>query len=81
VILESIAVTPTFRTTPHHPAPLPPHLHLQNPNRYIRWKQLPVVVPTQLTPWLTQEESRLAGISSFGMSGTNVHLIVEENNR
>jgi acyl transferase domain-containing protein len=60
---------------------IPPHLHLQNPNRYIRWKQLPVVVPTQLTPWLTQEESRLAGISSFGMSGTNVHLIVEENNR
>ncbi|MDY7023255.1 MAG: polyketide synthase, partial [Cyanobacteriota bacterium] len=58
---------------------IPPHLHFQNPNTHIRWQQLPVSVPTELTPWLTQEESRLAGISSFGMSGTNVHVIVEEN--
>lgn len=60
---------------------IPPHLHLQTPNAYIPWQQLPVAVPTQLTPWLTQAESRLAGISSFGMSGTNVHLIVEENHQ
>lgn len=59
---------------------IPPHLHLQTPNTYIPWQKLPISIPTQLTPWLGEGESRLAGISSFGMSGTNVHLIVEENN-
>ena len=58
---------------------IPPHLHLQTPNTYIPWQKLPISIPTQLTPWQREGESRLAGISSFGMSGTNVHLIVEEN--
>ncbi|MEM6714347.1 MAG: SDR family NAD(P)-dependent oxidoreductase, partial [Cyanobacteria bacterium P01_C01_bin.147] len=57
---------------------IPPHLHLQTPNPYIPWDQLAVTVPTQLTPWPAIAESRLAGISSFGMSGTNVHLVLEE---
>ncbi|MEL6580733.1 MAG: polyketide synthase [Cyanobacteria bacterium J06621_12] len=58
---------------------IPPHLHLETPNTYIPWQKLPISIPTQLTPWQKKESSRLAGISSFGMSGTNVHLIVEEN--
>ncbi|NEQ47701.1 MAG: SDR family NAD(P)-dependent oxidoreductase [Leptolyngbya sp. SIOISBB] len=57
---------------------IPPHLHLQTPNPYIPWNQLAVTVPTQLTPWPATPESRLAGISSFGMSGTNVHMVLEE---
>ncbi|MEO1297583.1 MAG: beta-ketoacyl synthase N-terminal-like domain-containing protein, partial [Cyanobacteria bacterium J06636_16] len=57
---------------------IPPHLHFQTPNPYIPWDKLAVEVPTQLTPWPANEDSRLAGISSFGMSGTNVHLILEE---
>ncbi|MEO0987319.1 MAG: type I polyketide synthase, partial [Cyanobacteria bacterium J06639_14] len=57
---------------------IPPHLHLQTPNPYIPWDKLAVEVPTQLTPWTAHEDPRLAGISSFGMSGTNVHLILEE---
>ncbi|MEM1290506.1 MAG: SDR family NAD(P)-dependent oxidoreductase [Cyanobacteria bacterium P01_H01_bin.162] len=57
---------------------IPPHLHLQTPNPYIPWNQLAVAVPTELTPWPATTESRLAGISSFGMSGTNVHLVLEE---
>ena len=56
---------------------IPPHLHLKNPNPYIRWQKLPVVVPTELTPWDSQG-TRLAGVSAFGISGTNVHLILEE---
>jgi acyl transferase domain-containing protein len=55
-----------------------PHLHLQSPNPYIAWQKLPFVVPTTLTPWPEQAGSRLAGVSAFGMSGTNVHLVVEE---
>lgn len=57
---------------------IPPHLHFKNPNPYIPWEKLPIVVPIQLTPWNSKTGKRLAGISSFGMSGTNVHLIVEE---
>ncbi|MBH8553202.1 SDR family NAD(P)-dependent oxidoreductase [Nostocaceae cyanobacterium CENA357] len=59
-------------------AEIPPHLHLQQPNPYISWEKLPVVVPTQPTQWpLGTDGRRLAGVSSFGMSGTNVHLILE----
>ncbi|MBU6350104.1 MAG: SDR family NAD(P)-dependent oxidoreductase [Chloroflexi bacterium] len=54
---------------------LPPHLHFHQPNPHIPWQSLPITVPTTLTPWAGPH--RLAGISSFGMSGTNVHLVVE----
>lgn len=60
---------------------IPPHLHLKTPNAYIPWQKFPIVVPTELTPWQAHEGSRLAGVSSFGMSGTNVHVIVEEGGR
>ncbi len=59
-------------------AEIPPHLHLQQPNPYIPWEKLPIVVPTQPTKWPEAGDGRrLAGVSSFGMSGTNVHLILE----
>jgi acyl transferase domain-containing protein len=53
----------------------PPHLHLENLNPYIPWKELPVTVPTKLTPWQTDTE-RFAGVSSFGFSGTNAHIVL-----
>ncbi|MBE9214580.1 type I polyketide synthase [Plectonema cf. radiosum LEGE 06105] len=56
-------------------AEIPAHLHFNQPNPYIPWGKLPVRVPTSLTTW--DAPQRLAGISSFGMSGTNVHLILE----
>ncbi|OLP20309.1 hypothetical protein BST81_00800 [Leptolyngbya sp. 'hensonii'] len=59
-----------------HHGRIPPHLHLQQPNRLIAWEQLPVVIPTQLTDWTVPE--RIAGVSSFGFSGTNAHLILAE---
>ncbi|NEO53118.1 MAG: SDR family NAD(P)-dependent oxidoreductase [Okeania sp. SIO3B5] len=57
---------------------IPPHLHLKNPNPHIPWHQLPIVVPTAATPWKRGEQPRIAGISSFGISGTNAHIILEE---
>ncbi|NJR16078.1 MAG: SDR family NAD(P)-dependent oxidoreductase [Calothrix sp. CSU_2_0] len=57
---------------------IPPHLHFQRPNPYIPWDKLAVRIPTELTPWQsTSQKQRLAGISSFGMSGTNVHVVLE----
>ncbi|WAN69216.1 SDR family NAD(P)-dependent oxidoreductase [Moorena producens JHB] len=55
-----------------------PHLHFDQPNPYINWEQLPVLVPTDGTPWEIEDKPRLAGLSSFGFSGTNAHVILEE---
>jgi len=56
---------------------LPPNLHFTRPNPHVDWQHLPLRVPTQLTAWHAASP-RLAGISSFGLSGTNVHAILEE---
>ncbi len=58
---------------------IPPHLHFKQPSSKIRWEAFPIAVPTSLTPWpLSATRKRLAGISSFGFSGTNGHAILEE---
>lgn len=60
----------------HHKA-IPPQLHLRQPNPMIRWSELALRVPTELTPWPDQGDAEaVAGISAFGFSGTNVHMIV-----
>ena len=60
---------------------IPPHLHFQNPNPYIPWDKLAIAIPTQLTSLSAQDSPNFAGVSCFGMSGTNVHLIVEAANQ
>ncbi|BAZ03046.1 polyketide synthase (plasmid) [Tolypothrix tenuis PCC 7101] len=57
---------------------IPPHLHFTKPNPYIPWHKISVVVPTRGMPWVREEKPRIAGVSSFGMSGSNVHVILEE---
>ncbi len=58
-------------------AEIPPHLHLTRPSPYIAWDELPLALPTNITPWSTANGRRLAGVSSFGFSGTNAHIILE----
>ncbi len=55
-----------------------PHLHFQHPNPHIDWENLPVKIPTETLPWPRGEKARLAGVSSFGFSGTNAHIVVQE---
>lgn len=57
---------------------IPPHLHLEKPSPLIRWDEIPVRVPTTPEPWCRGDIPRLAAVSSFGMSGTNAHVILEE---
>jgi acyl transferase domain-containing protein/acyl carrier protein len=58
---------------------IPPHLHLNQLNPHIPWAQLPVhVAPREGLRWVPREGKRIAGISSFGISGTNAHVVVEE---
>jgi acyl transferase domain-containing protein/SAM-dependent methyltransferase len=54
-----------------------PHLHLQTPNPHIAWQQLAIQVPTQLQLWAASDR-RVAGVSSFGFSGTNAHIMLQE---
>lgn len=56
---------------------IPPHLHLNALNPLVDWAALPIVVPVVRTPLAPIEGRYLAGVSSFGFSGTNAHVIVE----
>ncbi|ATB40500.1 polyketide synthase [Cystobacter fuscus] len=57
---------------------IPAHLHFARPNPNIRWDDLPVTIPTATQPWPRGARRRIAGLSSFGFSGTNVHIVLEE---
>ncbi|BBX46964.1 type I polyketide synthase [Mycobacterium cookii] len=57
---------------------LPKHLHFQKPSPHIPWDRLPVRVVDQTLPWTRNGRPRIAGVSSFGFSGTNSHIIVQE---
>ena len=47
-------------------------------NPHIDWKNLAVEIPIEARKWSNGERKRIAGVSSFGFSGTNAHVIVEE---
>mgnify|MGYP001413866637 CR=1 FL=1 len=57
---------------------IPPNLHFNTPSPHIPWDQIAVRIPISPEPWPEIGGSRMAGISSFGFSGTNVHVIVEQ---
>ncbi|EFM11985.1 Beta-ketoacyl synthase [Paenibacillus curdlanolyticus YK9] len=56
---------------------LPPNVHFQMPNRKISFEDSPVYVSNQLKDW-KQEGPLRSGVSSFGISGTNCHVVMEE---
>ncbi|WP_158750015.1 beta-ketoacyl synthase N-terminal-like domain-containing protein [Acidobacterium sp. S8] len=54
-----------------------PNLHFNDPNPKIDWAHLPIEVSASLTAWPKDDGQQLyAGVSSFGFSGTNAHVIV-----
>ncbi|KQU73850.1 MULTISPECIES: type I polyketide synthase [unclassified Rhizobacter] len=57
---------------------IPAHLHFKTPSPHIAWGDQPLKVPTALMPWEAIGGRRIAGVSSFGFSGTNAHVVVEE---
>ncbi len=57
---------------------LPPSLHFTNPNPHIEFQELGLRVQDRLTVWPDHEATALAGVSSFGFGGTNVHTVLEE---
>jgi len=57
---------------------IPAHLHFKELNPAINLSAIPATIPTQASLWLKHNKSRMAGVSSFGYSGTNAHVLVEE---
>ncbi|GAA1985058.1 type I polyketide synthase [Catenulispora subtropica] len=57
---------------------LPKTLFAEEPSPHIDWAAGDVRLLNEARPWTAGDRPRRAGISSFGVSGTNVHMIVEE---
>ncbi|MGC5328163.1 condensation domain-containing protein [Brevibacillus sp. SYSU BS000544] len=57
---------------------IPPVVHLQLPNRKIDFENSPVYVNDMLQKWDSSSGPKRCGVSSFGLSGTNCHVVLEE---
>jgi len=57
---------------------LPPTLHYRTPNPKLALEESPFYVVDRRMPWHQERGPRRAALSSFGIGGTNAHLIVEE---
>ncbi|KAA8998813.1 SDR family oxidoreductase [Paenibacillus spiritus] len=58
-----------------------PNRSFEAPNEYIRFVDSPFYIPTEPAAWVRGKYPRRGGVSSFGFSGTNAHVILEEYER
>ena len=62
-----------------HHKKLPPNINFSKPNPKIDWENSPFYVNTELKDWEHDKETpRRAGVSAFGIGGTNGHISMEE---
>jgi myxalamid-type polyketide synthase MxaB len=60
-----------------HKRVIPANLHFQDPNPDIPWDQLPVVVASDVADWQFADGAPIAGVSAFGIAGTNAHVVLQ----
>jgi acyl transferase domain-containing protein/acyl carrier protein len=61
----------------HHRA-IPASLHLSLPTPAFAWDDAPFSIPRTTSPWPEGDGPRVAGVSAFGIAGTNAHVVLEE---
>ncbi|MBB2964983.1 beta-ketoacyl synthase N-terminal-like domain-containing protein [Methylobacterium sp. R2-1] len=54
---------------------IPPLVNFREPNPALRLEETPFIIPQALMPWPARQ--RVAGVSAFGIGGTNCHVVVE----
>lgn len=57
---------------------IPAHIGLHQVNPYIDLSKTNIEIPKNFMPWDIKKGKRIAGVSAFGFTGTNVHVVVEE---
>lgn len=57
---------------------IPPTINFNRPNREIDFKKSPVYINDTICKWESVDMPRRCGVSSFGLSGTNCHIVLEE---
>jgi acyl transferase domain-containing protein len=61
-----------------HHGTIPPSLHCDQLNPAIAWDGFPCALARSASPWPARNGGRLAGVSAFGISGSNAHVVLGE---
>jgi acyl transferase domain-containing protein len=56
---------------------IPGNLHFNTPSAHINWSESCIEIPRNTLEWQPSQRPRTAAISSFGLSGTNAHIVLE----
>ncbi|MGW6599927.1 SDR family NAD(P)-dependent oxidoreductase [Streptomyces sp. NPDC055036] len=57
---------------------IPANLHFREPNPHVDWSGMNVRVVDTATAWRRGDGPRVAGVSGFGFTGTNAHLVIAD---
>ena len=57
---------------------IPPSLNVEDPNPKINFENSPFYINTRLREWKREQYPLRAGVNSFGIGGTNAHMVLEE---